>query len=143
MKIDANKKYKTRSGKNVEIFKVLGEEYQGSWKVLGAIFQDDIYWPFQWLKTGKALNLDAPSENDLIEDTPWSDLKIDDKVICWNNAEADRKRKRYFAGISASTGRPTTFINGATSWSNGNIKPLPWDHCEKIIEEDSSDAFST
>lgn len=45
----------------------------------------------------------------------WSKVPIDTPVIASDDGE--NWYHRYFAGVSGSTGNPTTYNSGATSWS--------------------------
>lgn len=78
---------------------------------------------------GKYRESGTPSSMDLVECSPYDYLKVDDKVLVWDNIENDKQR-RYFAGIS-SNGEPMTFSNGMTSWSNGKCSLVVWKNCIK------------
>lgn len=63
-----------------------------------------------------------------------STLKIDDKVVVWNNNSASEKCSRHFAGLE--NGRITTFNNGKTSFTVENLNQVSdWDNCELYTEE--------
>jgi len=64
---------------------------------------------------------------------PLPDLKIDDKVIVWNNYTPEEKYNRYFAGWEG--GRITCFCDGSTSWSAPKAgRIITWENWE-IIEK--------
>lgn len=67
-------------------------------------------------------------DRELVECLPYEDFKVDDLVLVWD-LMIDNKRKRYFAGVNSS-GMPTTFNGGATSWSTDGGK-TSWRNCEK------------
>lgn len=65
----------------------------------------------------------------------YDDFKIDEKVLVWDNCEEGYKLKRHFAGVV--DGFPSTWHNGATSWSINDEISYPrmsWDHWEKAVE---------
>ena len=130
--IDIDKKYRTRNGLAVEIFKVIKGPYPNDNRVLGAIIDTKgIYTPVTWNTEGSYWVIPNHA-SDLIEVSPYGDFKIDDKVLVWNDmVGCTEKRKRYFAGVN-EYGRPTTFVNGATSWTASSDCRTHWDNCEKF-----------
>lgn len=133
MKIDINKKYRTRGGLAVEIFKVMDDSYNSKWKVFGAIIDDrGILVAVNWTDTGRYATIHEHS-SDLVEVFPYDDFKVDDKVVCWDDAFPDSQRMRYFSHVGKD-GRPNTFVDGATSWSNRAGQYVAWDNCVKYAE---------
>ena len=64
---------------------------------------------------------------------PLPDLKVDTKVIVWNN-ENKIKKKRYFKKFNKD-GYITCFTYGATSWTaNGAVEWKYWELVEDIKE---------
>lgn len=131
MNININKKYRTRAGQRVEIYKIVGDDQPNKFPVIGSVIdKDGKYTAISWTKEGE-YDLLLPGPHDLIEVSTYIDLKIDDKVICWNDTHPEDRRNRYFAGVD-DAGRPTAFIDGTTSWSNFERTSVAWDHCEKV-----------
>ena len=133
--IDIDKKYITRNGLAVEIFKVIPEDqpYPQAFRVLGAVIQvNGIYDLNRWLLNGRFREEDE-YYLDLVEVTPYDDFKVDDKVICWSHSDQERKMRRYFAGVNED-GEPTAFPDGTTSWSSNGSQPRPWGNCVKYEE---------
>lgn len=119
MKIDTNKKYRTRDGHDVEIIAIRPELKDG---VIGIIEGEDFVR--EWDKEGFYSHDKEFCNFDLIEVTPYADFKVDDKVLIKDKYDKTWS-KRYFAGII--DGKPHVFINGTTSWSNNN-KTKSWDN---------------
>ncbi len=64
---------------------------------------------------------------------PLPDLKVDAKVIVWNDCEPQHKHKRHFKEFRE--GKIVCFDNGKTRFtSNGSAYDLMWDNYE-IVEE--------
>lgn len=113
MKIDMNKKYRTRDGRDVEIIAIYDEINK---PVIGHIkgesnsrcwYLDGIYFSYDDYKDCVL---------DLIEVTPYADFKVDDKVLVLASKNNTVWYKRYFAGLD-DDGNPVVFSNGLTSWS--------------------------
>jgi hypothetical protein len=123
MKISKDKKYKTRLGVDVIIYKIWEKEN----KIHGAAFDEKkgLICALEWDSDGKVWKNDE-SGNDLIEISPYSDFKIDDKVLAWD--DKSYKVKRYFAGIS-ELGEPLTWKDGQTSFTTN--EKTAWENCEK------------
>lgn len=135
MIISKDKKYKDKSGREVVIYEVYPENDNTLEKVHGAIKVYEGRWGSRsWTLEGQ-FSID-PSDNDLIEVSPYDHIKIDDKVLVWNEDENDyytvnNKTNRYFAGINEE-GRPLTWDNGRTSFTSHYKEG--WDNCE-LYEE--------
>lgn len=66
---------------------------------------------------------------------PLPKLKVDTKVIVWNNEDnISRKYHAYFSHFD-NTGKIRTFIDGKTSWSNNNSYMPSWDFWELVKED--------
>lgn len=115
--ISMDKKYKTKDGREV---KILYTSLKGDFPVIGVI-NDRLFF---YTKEGS--NSSSYSINDIVE--PYTDFKIDDKVLVTNNYSTI-KHKRHFAGVN-SLGQPMAFMNGETSWSTMQ-PPCSWETCEK------------
>ena len=122
------KKYKTRAGREVVIYAIYPEQ---KYAVHGAQKLGKDWITENWNMEGEFLAEDISGE-DLIEVSPYSDIPIDAKVIVWHNNAGPRHR-RYFAGAN-ELGEPTTWFNGATSWSNKEAPPTVWGFC--VLESD-------
>lgn len=114
--ISMSKKYKTRGNQEV---KILYTNLKGDFPVV-AVIDDKLYF---YSRSGTHCYC---AKYDLIE--PYSDFKIDDKVIAINKHPHVRY-KGHFAGVN-SEGKPMTFTDGETSWST-NHPPCSWDICVK------------
>lgn len=111
MKIEMNKKYRTRDGRPVRI--ICTDRIHPVYTIVGFINHEGIEVLYLWAGNGKSSITNEKSDLDLVEVSPYKHLKIDDKVIVWNDF-GDFK-KRHFAGI-AEDGFAKTFNNG--SWKN-------------------------
>jgi hypothetical protein len=90
MKIDMNKKYRTRDGRSVEIISVrVGFKYG----VIGVIKGNSIY--STWTLYGKTWVSEDNCQKDLIEVIPYEDFKIDDKVLVRNDDELMWNKRHY------------------------------------------------
>ena len=122
MKIDLNKTYKTRCGFEVKLFEQIDN------KIFGAV-KNDVWGSCAWSLDGIAWS----SHLQLIEINPYEHIKIDDRVLVWDNSTSE-KCKRHFAGVD-SNGKPTTWYGGATSWSSLNSDYRVWDNCELYTKD--------
>lgn len=66
---------------------------------------------------------------------PLPDLKVDTKVIVWNDVSA--KKKRYFSHFN-NVGKIACFHNGTTSWSNKGISDW-WENWELAEQGENND----
>lgn len=126
MNIVLDKAYKTKSGLKVKIYSL---DNGGIGSVHGAFLDPCGDWVLTcWTKSGTCL---ISSKQDLVEVSEYEDFKIDDRVYVWNK-NSNLKFRRHFAGVGEKTGKPMTFFDGKTSWSNGlGQTPTVWDYCEK------------
>jgi hypothetical protein len=132
MKVEMGKKYRLKYGSEYKLYAVL-ENNKGYMEVHGAYMNDEGAWfPISHKLDGTGK---TPGFN-LVEVSPYDHLKIDDKVIVWNNTAVRYRFKRHFAGIDI-TGKPLTYPNGNTSFSNKDVghTPVPWDNCELYNKE--------
>lgn len=112
-KIDINKRYKTRDGKDVVIYTT--ERNNTVYTVVGAMITDDgehnsIY---SWTEDGR-LYQGEYSRFDLIEYNPANDLKIDQPI--WvRDYETHRWIPRHFSHINFDNGCVECFLDGQTS----------------------------
>jgi len=130
--VDLNKKYKTRSGKDVTLLKVITDDKNTDF-VIG---HDSEFYACKWNKlTGHCINYN--SNYNLVEVCKYDHIKIDDKVLVWDesNTSEPNKFKKHFAGIDKETGKVMTFNDGATSWSSNNNQHALWDNCELYTGE--------
>ena len=124
MMISLDKKYKTVRGLEVKLYSV-DVDNGGVYPVHGAVLSPSGVWVLNCWKLNGEHN---GRGGDLVEVSPYSDLKIDDLVYVWDGNEP--KVKRHFAGINEYTGMPMVFDFGTSSWTNFS-GVSPWDHCEK------------
>lgn len=76
-----------------------------------------------------------PFAADLVPVNPFKDLKVDDKILVWDEG-ITTKQKRHFAGLS-KTGRVLAFPNGTTSFSCPfHRNPMEWTYCEPYKESE-------
>jgi hypothetical protein len=134
MKISKDKKYKTRLGLDVIIYKIW-DEYD---EIHGAAFDDNgkPIITLEWNLEGNVYK-NSKNGNDLIEVLPYADFKIDDKVLVWDSqaVREEHKIKAYFAGIDKE-GNPMTFFNSHTSFIEDNKSS--WNYCEKYEENNDN-----
>ena len=130
--IDMSKKYQTVGGDTddgefPEPVRIVCVDGPGNYPVLG--FVGDDTKSYRWTIGGKARGEGISSMHDLVEVSPWHDYKIDEPVMV---NIAGGWRKRYFAGIS-DNGKPMTWLNGSTSWSN-EWKPVEYHSVRRPTE---------
>lgn len=134
--INISKKYRTRNGFDVEIFKIIpaAEIYPSKHRVIGAIIQrNGLYDMNCWMLDGRFRG-DGEFCYDLVEVSPYEDFKVDDKVVCWDAIFTNNQHRRYFSHVDKD-GRPNTFVDGATSWSSHGSHTVSWDHCVKYVDQ--------
>lgn len=127
MQVEMGKKYRTRSGVEVRILAVDLDD--GEYTVAGFIKGNGVY---MYTSEGKFTISDSP--NDLVEVSEWDDFRVDDKVMVRRNSDT-YWCKRHFAGVN-EVGKPTSFLNGCTSWSNIAANHSSWDKCRRPTEEE-------
>jgi hypothetical protein len=113
--ISKDKNYRTLGGYEFKIYEIYED------KIHGAYTMGDT-----WL-------IDSVTQNDLIEISPYEGFKIDDKVLVWDANDTD-KSKGHFAGVD-NNGKPQTFYEGATSFTNDDDDRVTWDNCIKYEEQ--------
>jgi hypothetical protein len=62
----------------------------------------------------------------------WDDFQIDEPVMVQDKDDEEWIRG-YFAGLS-DHGYPTTYPNGATSWSTQGMSRIRWKQCRRPTE---------
>jgi hypothetical protein len=125
-----DKKYKTRDGRAARII-CTDKKGEKDYPVLALVTNQYGGENMQMLRA----DLQRPTENTpyLIEVPPYDDLEIDQPVIVWNKLSP--KERRYFSGVD-NIGKPTAFSDGRTSFTQGGIQKIPWDHCRPATEEE-------
>jgi len=117
MKIEINKKYRTRDGRQVEILKT---DFRSKYPVIAIIDNEEIE---QYSESGQCWLFGG--EYDLIEVGKYDHIKIDDNVVVWSFA--NDYHRRHFAGISEQ-GWPITWDAGRTSFTNTGAISI-WQNC--------------
>lgn len=121
--VQMGKRYKTRSGLEVEVLKV---DLKAEQPVVAYVtIKDWCQSVYQFCENGSYFKESTVHAYDLIEVSPYDEFQIDDKVVVSN--DGTNWRKRHFAGVS-SDGRAMTFDNGVTSWISDGSKSL-WNYC--------------
>jgi hypothetical protein len=128
--ISMSKKYRTVSGKPVELLAV-NANVDSSYNVIGICNGSVATWD----KEGHYIG--SHSAMSLVEISEYDDFKVDDPVMVRDYFEDDWE-KRYFAGINKE-GKPTTFVDGSTSWSNSSCPALSWNYCRNPTAEELSE----
>lgn len=133
MKIEISKKYKTKSGMPVKILAVSENPLSTAHTICGIVFYGSGSERFvTWGIDGTYYENGNSSPLDLVEVSPYEDWKINDRVICYDSM--GRQYRRYFAGLD-ERGEPTTYLDGATSWSSGeNPLTSTWTKMELFVE---------
>ena len=122
--VDINKKYRTRSGLDVQILCTDRVSMDGL-PVVGMVLTPEGRIWF-WEADGSSPTLRT---NDLIEVSPYEGWKIDDPV--WVRDGAGLWVRRHFAGVN-KRGLPMAWINGCTSWST--TSKVDWDEARLASE---------
>jgi hypothetical protein len=131
-KIDITKQYETRSGLPVRIYAV---DCGGDYPVHGAYFKENEWINESFNEYGCSNNGYDDNFDDLIEVGTWYHIKIDDRVLVWNNGKENNKYKGHFAGLisSGGTNRPCIWDGRRTSYTE--TCKIIFDHCELYIED--------
>lgn len=128
------KEYRTKDGRAVVFFT---RNHPGFYCLVGYVKnQCDVH---QWSLDGAiAGNSDGKLNNlCLVEISPYDDFKIDEPVLAWNCDDDEPRERAHFAGVDSS-GLPTTWDDGRTSWSmprGKRTQRTTWDFCVKASEE--------
>lgn len=123
-KIEMGKTYKYR---NCKAARVLCVDNPGCYPVITSAEDGTVYFHSHYGVGMFSLM------TDLVEVIPYSDFKIDDKVMVRNGN--GKWCKRYFAGID-SKGKPMAFESGSDSWSYDVV--LIWNECRKPNAEEET-----
>jgi len=133
MKIDMNKKYRTRSGNEVRVLCVDRQSYDGFPVVYLRKFCDAEFIEV-CLENGKFYTNEIPSGLDLIEVSPYEDFEIND-IVMVRDRDTDMWKRRHFAGVDED-GRALCFPNGASSWTSDSISTNAWNQCRRPTLEE-------
>lgn len=127
-KIDINKQYRTISGDKVEILKTgVSNRY---WSVAALITNDDGVQYLEAYSDDGHVRLDKqPSQNDLVEISPYEDFKIDEPVMV-RQYDTSTWSRRYFAGVDEK-GRAKAWNFGVTSWTADPMDTQCWSSWNK------------
>jgi hypothetical protein len=128
MRIDMNKKYRTRDGFDVEIIAIRPDLKDG---VIGIINGEDFVR--ERSTDGLYSHNKEPCDFDLIESTPYADLKVDDKVLVSNDKRV--WKNGHYAGIEKSGDgyfKPMIFNDGRTSFTSKLSPSFLWNYYIKF-----------
>lgn len=125
--IDMNKQYKTRCGYPVRV--LCTDRPNSEYSVVALVeLEPSVTSVEQYTPIGEFWLNEPGHDLDLVEVTPW-DYPIDHPVYVQQSA-TDCWRKGHFAGIK--NGAPTTWANGATSWSKRHDDDrVTWAFCRE------------
>lgn len=124
MKIEMNKKYKTRSGIDVRIICV---DKGGKYPVVGIVGENIR----TFTETGVSSLYD---DLDLVEISPFADFKDGDPVMV-RNIDSDMWLRRYFSHVHLLDNHIVyTYIAGATKWSGTCVND--WAQCRRPTAEE-------
>lgn len=123
--ISMNKMYRTRGGMPARVLCV--DLKNGDYPVLAAIEgPNGREFVNSYTAEGNVVSARFLGQEDLIEIFPWSDIKIDARVMVRND-RGEELQPGHFAGVRG--GRPTTWMNGETSWSSEENNVEFWNEC--------------
>jgi hypothetical protein len=113
--IDKNKQY-TLDGEEFKIYEIYPDKVHGAYKTLGDT------WRIQ-----------SVNHSDLIEVSPYANIRIDDKVLVWDGFQSENgnKTKAHFAGLDKE-GNPMSWVHGMTSFTTSEL--VYWNFCEPYTE---------
>lgn len=137
MKIDINKKYRTRAGNSVTILSTTAKI--SGFPVIALILREDDSESVEcFTKNGRYYySADCgANNNDLLEVNLFDDFKVDDPVLV-RDCEQDLWSRGHFAGVN-SDGLPMAFKGGCTSYTciDGET-PVTWNYCVKFTGEEA------
>ncbi len=128
MEIEIGKSYRTSNGYKVDIHKI----YKGDhlYPIHATIHNRDSgeLLMEEFTLDGKYYADGSSHPYDLIEETPYNHLYIDDKVLVSHDGVT--WKKRHFAGVDTQ-GKPTTFTDGKTSFTAGTEGTATWRYCKR------------
>ena len=114
--------YKTKQGRWG-----IGVEEDGEWERINTFTLDGKFFD----KDGIYADL-----NLIREWSEWEGFQIDEPVMVRNSDDCSWK-PAHFAGTTKN-GRPLTFANGMTSWSNDIVERSTWHQCRRPTPEELS-----
>ena len=126
------KKYKQRNGAPVRVLCI--DNGCPTYPVVAATEEGAL---FMYTAEGKFhSDTNLLSGIDLVEDTPYADFKVDDKVMV-RDADHHTWNRRYFSHIN-SEGFPVCFSEGVTSWvaAASSFHSTFWKQCRKPTAEE-------
>lgn len=133
MKISMDKKYRTRNGRAVRVLCV--DRKCDEFPVVAAVLSSDGKETIHtFTAEGKYALGDHKTPTDLVEVSEWDDFKIDDLVMV-RNTDDGAWNLRHFAGVDSKCDRPSTWVDGTTSWTANRSKSI-WIYCRKPTEEE-------
>lgn len=129
MKIDMNKKYRTRSGLPVRVLCV--DRKDEDLPVIVLVLENGEEYLAACTAEGEYLVSKEECSFDLVEVSEWDDFKQDDKVLV--SEDGKTWYKRYFNKVI--DGVPYAFDGGITSWTADAMHDYgcssPWKYCKK------------
>ena len=129
--IDLSKKYRTRDGKEVELYAYKeGQEHP----ILGAVHYPNEWVETSWTTDGKFSSIADEVDDDLIEVSPYEDFKIDDPVLVSSNGK--NWHKRHFAGVNRQN-EPKAYEEGRTSFTAEDHMITIWNYCKRPDEKET------
>ena len=100
----------------------------------GSIIQERLIDNHSWVDTTNP-SWDFTKYEYRVKPPSYDDIRVDDKVLVRKiGQERNEWQRRHFAGVDKINGRPFTWINEGTSWTNDFT--IAWDEC-KLAEEES------
>lgn len=133
-KLDINKQYRTVSGNKAEILKTGVANFY--WSVAALISDENgIQYLMTYQDDGRVRSDGHPDRNDLVENSPYEDFKIDEPVMV-RDFDTEPWNRRHFAGVDAY-GRAKAWDAGSTSWTVDNVGDYAtWDKCRRPTPEE-------
>jgi len=132
MRIEMDKKYKTRDGQSVRI--LCTDRLDRNYPVI-ALTGANEELIVTYTSEGRCSDGGHDRLYDLVERTAWDDFQVDEPVMVRDKDDSEWER-RYFAGVTKE-GRPSTWRSGVTSWTNMDGCPIScWDECRRPTAEE-------
>jgi len=126
MKVNLNEKYKTRDGLEAIIYSTTSNS---PYSVHGVVKDKDGFeFLYEWNNKGSVLNSSFQHHHDLVCVRNYDHIKIDDKVIVWDD-DVEENARGHFAGID-SMGNPQIWNHGKTSFTiEDKNDSVGYDYC--------------